>query len=258
MLPAGIQTIRFRKPTNNSAASKAANISQGRQKLCVQRHTDFQADQQKSTAMGASAVPLYLFPHHWYLATGSHKLYGTKPIHFYLLNLLLNFNIALHPLLLVHQLVLKEQKCPPWPETPAPSAHLLIVPGTSNPIYPAEYAYLGLNTTKPILEAIEHAEYTVDLGSWSRLTTQFHICNPIIVQFVKGPFEGILHAQFISSTKKDQFDGPTTCPFNATPTHTFSKWLWRREGTQTIGSKSDTPKKGEIDQYVYLRPNAHM
>ncbi|WAQ87472.1 hypothetical protein PtA15_8A376 [Puccinia triticina] len=129
--------------------------------------------------------------------------------------------------------------------------------------YPAEYAYLGLNTTKPILEAIEHAEYTVDLGplarekltlclgeSWFRFPTQFLVPDPINVQFVKGPFEGILPAKFISSPKKDQFDGPTTRPSNSTPSHPFSEWLWRRKGTRTNGGKFNTQNKEEIDRYV--------
>jgi len=131
--------------------------------------------------------------------------------------------------------------------------------------YPAEYAHMGLNTSRPILEAIEHAEKSLDLGplakenltlclgeSWFRFPTQFLVPDPINVEFVKSPFTGILPSKFPSSSKKDQFDGtrhqkrasqiPTADP--------FSDWLWRRKGTRTNGGKFNAQNKEEADRYV--------
>ncbi|EFP83622.1 uncharacterized protein PGTG_09335 [Puccinia graminis f. sp. tritici CRL 75-36-700-3] len=134
--------------------------------------------------------------------------------------------------------------------------------------HPAEYTYLRLNTSMPILEAIEHAEYTLDLGplakekltlclgdSWFRFPTQFLVPDPINVEFVKSPFEGILPSKFQSSPKKDQFDGSRQLKLepqsSATSTaHPFSKWLWRRRGTRTNGGKFNAQNKEEADRYV--------
>lgn len=131
--------------------------------------------------------------------------------------------------------------------------------------YPTEYANMGLNTSRPILEAIEHAEETLDLGplakenltlclgeSWFRFPTQFLVPDPINVEFVKSPFTGILPSKFPSSPKKGQFDGSRhQKPATQIPTvDPFSEWLWRRKGTRTNGGKFNAQNKEEADRYV--------
>ncbi|POW19239.1 hypothetical protein PSHT_04916, partial [Puccinia striiformis] len=102
--------------------------------------------------------------------------------------------------------------------------------------YPAKYTYLKLNTSKPILEAIDHAEYTMDLGplkkdelmlclgdSWFRFPTQFIVPDPINVEFVKTPV------------------------FNA---HPFSDRVWSRKGSRLNGGKFNAQNKQELDRFV--------
>jgi alpha-1,2-mannosyltransferase len=133
--------------------------------------------------------------------------------------------------------------------------------------HPAEYAYLRLNTSQPILEAIEHAETTVDLGplakekltlclgeSWFRFPTQFLVPDPINVEFVKtGPFAGILPSKFPSLPTKGQFDGTRQEKLNPQQprsSNPLSEWLWRRKGTRANGGKFNTENKEEMDRYV--------
>ncbi|PLW17988.1 hypothetical protein PCANC_03611 [Puccinia coronata f. sp. avenae] len=133
--------------------------------------------------------------------------------------------------------------------------------------HPAEYANLRLNTSQPILEAIEHAETTVDLGplakekltlclgeSWFRFPTQFLVPDPINVEFVKtGPFAGILPSKFPSLPTKGQFDGTRQEKLNPQQprsSNPLSEWLWRRKGTRTNGGKFNTENKEEMNRYV--------
>lgn len=135
--------------------------------------------------------------------------------------------------------------------------------------HPADYAYLRLNTTQPILEAIENAEYTVDLGplakdkltlclgeSWYRLPTQFLVPDPINVEFVKSPFTGILPSKFIPTTlKKGQYDGhqpPLGAHSKVGLAENFSDGIWPRKGTRVNGGKFNSQNKEEPDRYVDL------
>ncbi|KAI7949465.1 hypothetical protein MJO28_008286 [Puccinia striiformis f. sp. tritici] len=134
--------------------------------------------------------------------------------------------------------------------------------------YPAEYTYLKLNTSIPILEAIEHAEYTMDLGplkkdkltlclgeSWFRFPTQFLVPDPINVEFVKtSVFDGILPSKFVSSTKKDQFDGERSASSaSASAAHPFSDWIWSRKGSRLNGGKFNAQNKQELDRFVDVK-----
>ncbi|MBW0462103.1 hypothetical protein O181_001818 [Austropuccinia psidii MF-1] len=134
--------------------------------------------------------------------------------------------------------------------------------------HPTDYAYLKLNSSMPILEAIEHAEYAVDLGklatdnltlclgeSWFRFPTHFLVPDPINVEFVKSSFTGILPAKFLSKPKKSRYDGEKSV--NKTveaikyPAR-FRHRIWRREGTRLDGGRFNSKNLEEHDRYVDL------
>ncbi|CAH7668169.1 Alg9-like mannosyltransferase family-domain-containing protein, partial [Phakopsora pachyrhizi] len=121
--------------------------------------------------------------------------------------------------------------------------------------YPADYQHLKLNSSLPILEAIEKAEHTFDLAplkrdnlslclgkSWYRLPTQFLVPEPIRVDFVKSDFKGILPGKFEGSDgeKEEQ-------------TNDLKDILWKRKGTRREGGKFNSMNREEADRYVDLK-----
>lgn len=131
--------------------------------------------------------------------------------------------------------------------------------------HPGDYAYLRLNTTIPILDAIEEAEYTVDLAplardkltlclgeSWYRLPTQFLVPDPINVEFVKSSFTGILPSKFVSYPKSGQYDGDRHIQDGFHPGYAknLTDVIWSRKGTRINGGRFNSKNLEETDRYV--------
>ncbi|EGF99246.1 family 22 glycosyltransferase [Melampsora larici-populina 98AG31] len=123
--------------------------------------------------------------------------------------------------------------------------------------YPSFYQNLKLNTSLPILEALEFAEETVDLSvlknerlnvclgsEWYRFPNRFLIPNEIDVKFIDGGFKGQLPGRFLND--EDEQLKKIKLSQDEMALDRFWPWL----GTRMNGSSFNSLNLPESDRLV--------
>ncbi|KAG0150285.1 hypothetical protein CROQUDRAFT_668606 [Cronartium quercuum f. sp. fusiforme G11] len=130
--------------------------------------------------------------------------------------------------------------------------------------YPEAFANLKLNNSLPILEALEYAEETVDLGilaqehlrlcvgsEWYRFPTSFLVPNEVEVRFIEGGFRGQLPGRFVDAKEVLRKAKNTVGGVKFE-----DRWPWM--GTRMEGSAFNSLNKPENDRLVKLETCSYL